>query len=308
MANEQSTRDSISLHATRSEKVFNVCNVILMLIIGFVTLYPFWYCVVVSFNEGLDATVAPLFFWPRKWSLENFEFILTNKRTLSGFGVSVARTVIGTITHVLFTGVVAYGLSKRWIMGRKIYMLIFTFTMYFGGGMIPVYLNIQRLGLIDNFLVYIIPGLFSVYDSILIMSYYDSIPGALEEAALIDGAGHLKIFLKIIIPASMPIFATIALFNGVGQWNAYMDTVIYTRSDSLITLQAIMTKMINSAEALQELNEQMAANGAVDGFQTIKPITVRMATMIFTVLPITLVYPFLQKYFVKGIMIGSVKG
>ena len=279
-----------------------------MLIIGFVTLYPFWYCIVLSLNEGLDATMGPIFFWPRKWSLENYEFIFTNPRTLHAAFVSVARTVIGVITHVLFTGVVAYGLSKRWIMGRRIYMLIFIFTMYFGGGLIPYYLLIRSLGLIDNFLVYIIPGLFSVYDSILMMAYYDSIPSALEEAARIDGAGHFTIFLRIIIPASMPIFATIALFNGVGQWSAWFDTAIYTKSDSLMTLQGIMMKMIKSAEALKEMNEQMAANGAVDGFQTIKPMTIRVATMIFTTLPITLIYPFLQKYFVKGIMIGSVKG
>ncbi|NLD88708.1 MAG: carbohydrate ABC transporter permease [Clostridiales bacterium] len=294
--------------ATINEKIFDVVNVFLMLIVGFITLYPFWYCIVVSFNDGLDATMAPLYFWPRKWTFDNYEFIVTNERTLHAAMISVLRTVIGVVTHVSFTGVVAYGLSKRWLMGRKYYMMFFMFTMYFGGGLIPTYLLIRALGLIDNFLVYIIPSLFSVYDSILIMAYYDSIPGALEEAARIDGAGHFKIFARIIFPASLPIFATIALFNGVGQWNAYFDTTIYTRSDKLLTLQAIMTKMINSAEALQEMNEQMAASGAVDGFATIKPITIRMATMIFTTVPITLVYPFLQKYFVKGIMIGSVKG
>jgi putative aldouronate transport system permease protein len=299
---------SIKMTATINEKIFDVVNVFLMLIVGFITLYPFWYCIVVSFNDGLDATMAPLYFWPRKWTFDNYEFIVTNERTLHAAMISVLRTVIGVVTHVSFTGVVAYGLSKRWLMGRKYYMMFFMFTMYFGGGLIPTYLLIRALGLIDNFLVYIIPSLFSVYDSILIMAYYDSIPGALEEAARIDGAGHFKIFARIIFPASLPIFATIALFNGVGQWNAYFDTTIYTRSDKLLTLQAIMTKMINSAEALQEMNEQMAASGAVDGFATIKPITIRMATMIFTTVPITLVYPFLQKYFVKGIMIGSVKG
>ena len=300
--------ESMRLHATRGEKVFNVVNVLLMLIIGFVTLYPFWYCIVLSLNDGVDAMNGPIFWWPRKWTLDNYQFILTNSRTLHAFLVSVLRTVIGVVAHVLFTGVVAYGLSKRWLMGHRIYMMIFVITMYFGGGIIPYYLLIRDLGLIDNFLVYIIPLMFSFYDSILIMAYYESIPTALEEAARIDGAGHFTIFLRIIFPASMPIFATIALFHGVAQWNSWFDTTIYTKSDNLLTLQAIMMKMIKSAEALQELNDQMAANGSVDGFITIKPVTVRVATMVFTTLPITIVYPFLQKYFVKGIMIGSVKG
>ncbi len=300
--------ESMSLHATKGEKIFNIINVILMLIVGFVTLYPFWYCVVLSFNDGVDAMTAPIFWWPRKWTFENYQFILSNSRTISAFFVSVLRTVIGVVVHVLFTGIVAYGLSKRWLMGRRFYMIIFVITMYFGGGLIPYYLLIRDLGLIDNFLVYIIPLMFSFYDAILIMSYYDSIPVALEEAARIDGAGHFRIFIRIIFPASMPIFATIALFHGVAQWNSWFDTVIYTKSDKLMTLQAIMMKMIKSAEALQEMNEQLAASGAADGFVTIKPVTVRVATMVFTTLPITLVYPFLQKYFVKGIMIGSVKG
>lgn len=296
------------LFTTRSENVFNTINMILMILIGIITVYPFWYCIVLSLNEGTDAIKAPVYIWPRVWSLDNYEFILTNSRTMHGALISVLRTVIGTALHITFTGIVSYGLSKRWLMGRKIYMMIFIFTMYFSGGLIPYYLLMRDLALLDNFLIYVIPSMFGFYNAILMMAYYESIPETLEESAIIDGAGHFRIFASIILPASLPIFATVALFAGVAQWNAWFDTLIYTKSENLMTLQAIMTKLINSAEALQEMNEQMAASGAVDGFATVKPMTVRVATMIFTTVPITLVYPFLQKYFVKGIMLGSVKG
>jgi len=297
-----------SISATASDKIFNYVNIFLMLIIGVVTLYPFWYCVILSLNEGLDSARAPLYLWPRVFTLENYHFILTNDRTLHGAFISVSRTLLGTLLSVLFTGVVSYGLSKKWLMGRKFYMLIFVFTMYFSGGLIPYYLLMRNIGFLDNFLIYIIPSMFGFYNAILMMAYYESIPSELEESARIDGAGHFYIFISIILPTSMPIFATIALYCGVAQWNSWFDTLIYTRSPNLITLQAIMSKMIHSAEAVKEMNEQMAASGAVDGFQTISPITIRVATMVFTTLPITLIYPFLQKYFVKGIMLGSVKG
>lgn len=296
------------IFTTRSENVFNTINIIFMIIIAIITVYPFWYCIVLSLNEGTDAIKSPVYIWPRVWSLDNYEFILTNSRTMHGALISILRTVIGTILHITFTGIVSYGLSKRWLMGRKIYMMIFIFTMYFSGGLIPYYLLMRDLALLDNFLIYVIPSMFGFYNAILMMAYYESIPETLEESAIIDGAGHFRIFASIILPTSLPIFATVALFAGVAQWNSWFDTLIYTKSESLMTLQAIMTKLINSAEALQEMNEQMAASGAVDGFATVKPMTVRVATMIFTTVPITLVYPFLQKYFIKGIMLGSVKG
>lgn len=300
----------VNLHfsATTSDKIFDVFNTILMILIAIITLYPFWYCIVLSLNEGIDAMKSPLYLFPRAFTLENYRFILTNNRTMHSALISVLRTVIGTLLHVTFTGIVSYGLSKRWIMGRKVYMMVFIFTMYFSGGLIPYYLLMRDLHLLDNFLIYVIPTMFSFYHSILMMVYYDSIPAALEESARIDGASHFRIFASIIVPSSIPIFATIALYAGVSQWNSWFDTLIYTRSDKLLTLQAIMAKMINAAEALKELNEQMAASGAVEGFSTISPITVRVATMVFTTVPITLVYPFLQKYFVKGILLGAVKG
>ncbi len=180
--------------------------------------------------------------------------------------------------------------------------------MYFGGGLIPYYMLLRDLHLLDTFLVYVIPSMWSFYHAILYMAYYDSIPDSLEKAALIDGAGPVRVFFTIIIPTSVPIVATIALYAGVAQWSSWFDTAIYTSSPKLVTLQAIMTQMVRSAEALQEMNKMMAEAGMTTGFATIKPITIRVATMVFTTFPIVVIYPFLQKYFIKGIMLGSVKG
>ncbi|MDW7656303.1 MAG: carbohydrate ABC transporter permease [Bacillota bacterium] len=287
-------------------KMFDIINTCLMLIIAFITLYPFWYCLILSFNDGIDALKGPLYFLPRKISLENYEFVLNSPYILTALRNSVLRAVLGSVLSCAFTGLVAYGLSKREIFGRKAYMIYFTITMYFSGGMIPSYLLIKNLGLLDNFLVYIIPTMFGIFNAILFIAYYDSIPKELEESAFIDGAGVINIFFRIIFPTSLPIFATIALFTIVSQWNSYFDTLIYTSSDSLVTMQAVMSRMIAMAEAANEMNSKLAAGSTA--VYAISPVTVRVATLIVTAFPITVVYPFLQKYFVKGIMLGAVKG
>ncbi|MBE6884642.1 MAG: carbohydrate ABC transporter permease [Ruminococcaceae bacterium] len=290
-------------------RVFPVINGIIMSLILLTTLYPFWYCIVISFNDGTDALKGGFYLFPRIFTWENYEFIFQNSRLLTGFRNSVLRTVSGTLLHIGFTGIVAYGLSKKQLHFRKAYMFFILLTMYFSGGMIPQYLLIKNLGMLDNFLVYIIPTMFGVYNAILFISYYESIPESLEESATIDGAGKFVIFFRIIIPCSIPIFATIALFQIVSQWNSWFDTVIYTRSDTLVTLQSIMAKMVAEADAAKEMNEMVASGGGSSkAFVTIKPVTIRVATMIVTTFPITVAYPFLQKYFIKGIMLGSVKG
>ena len=291
--------------ATFGEKAFDTINSILIIILSLLVLYPFWYCIILSFNDGVDALKGPLYLIPRKFTLDNYAFVLSSSQIVTAAVNSVLRTVLGVLLQLLVTGVAAYGLSKKQILCHKVYMLFFLFTMYFSGGLIPTYLLYRNIGLVDNFLVYILPGAWSFYNAILIMAYYESIPEALEEAATIDGAGKIAIFFRIILPASMPIFATIAIFTGVAQWNSWFDTVIYTTSPKLVTLQSFMMRMLNEAEALKELAKN-ATGGTV--LPTVKPATVRVATLVITTFPITVIYPFLQKYFVKGLMIGSVKG
>ena len=211
---------------------------------------------------------------------------------------------MGTAINVVLTVCAAFALSKKTLPGRNLFTFLFTFTMLFSGGMIPNYLLMKNLGLLNNFLVYIIPSMWGFYNAILFMSFYDSIPESLEEAATIDGAGKFQIYLRIILPASMPIVATIIIFQGVNQWNSWLDTLIYTKSSSLVTLQSIMARMTEEMEYLQNMSEKMGASATQ---VTIKPATIRVATLVLTTFPITVIYPFFQKYFVGGIMLGAVK-
>lgn len=294
---------------TLGDWTFDSINTLLMVGIIVIMLYPFWYCIIVSFNDPQDYFKGPLFLWPRVFSLENYKLVLQGNQFAVAAINSIARTVLGTILHCVVTGIAAYGLSKRHIMFRKFYTRFFVFTMFFGGGLIPTYLLIRGLGLLDNFLVYIIPGAFSFYNAILFMSFYESIPPSLEESALMDGANMTTVFFKIILPVSKPIFATVALYSIIGQWNAWMDTMLYTKSDSLVTLQAILMRLLKAAENLQELLSTLIGIGseAADIASKITPVAVRLATMVLTTFPIVVVYPFFQKYFVKGIMLGSIK-
>lgn len=291
------------------DKIFFGANTLLMICVIVAMFYPFWYCIIVSFNDASDLLMGPLSFWPRKFSLENYKFLFQGNKFSLAIRNSILRTVLGTITHCAMTGAVAYGLSRPNLMFRKVYTTIFVITMYFSGGLIATYLLYRDIGLIDNFLVYIVPGFFGFYNCILFMSFYESIPASLEESARMDGAGILTVFIKIIFPVSKPIFATIALYCVVGQWNAWYDTVIFTKSDNLITLQSILTTLLQAAENVEKMVSQLGGSGTAAGLAASKvsPLAVRVAAMVITVFPIAMVYPFFQKYFVKGIMLGSVK-
>ncbi|MBE6884621.1 MAG: carbohydrate ABC transporter permease [Ruminococcaceae bacterium] len=297
-------------HLPIGDILFNGINNFLMLLLIIIMLYPFWYCVILSFNDSVDFLKGPLYLWPRKFTLENYEFVLGSPSIGIAIRNSILRTVIGTILHCVFTGAAAYGLSKPDLLYRKFYTTVFVITMYFGGGMIPTYLLLRDIGFIDSFLVYVIPTMWSFYNAILFMSYYESIPGSLEESARIDGANTLVIYFRIIFPASLPIFATVALYSIVGQWNSWFDTVIYTKSEQLVTLQSMMAKILQMAENQKKMMEQLAKSSMVNATVpvNISPTTVRVATMVITTFPIVVVYPFFQKYFVKGIMLGAVKG
>ncbi len=292
------------------EKAFRTVNGLLMALIIVIMLYPFWYCIIVSFNVSSDFLLGPLYFWPRKFTLENYSFVLSSRLIWVAIRNSLLRTVLGTVLHCVFTGAAAYGLSKKELIFRKFYAAVFVVTMYFGGGMIPTYLLFRDLKLIDNFLVYIIPTMWSFYNAILFMAYYESIPDSLEESAKIDGASVVTVFFRIIFPSSLPIYATIALFSIVGQWNSWYDTMIYTKSDNLVTLQSMMAKIIQMQENLKKMLEMMSKQSGMSGVKlaNMSPTTVRVATMVITTFPIVVVYPFFQKYFVKGIMLGAVKG
>ncbi|MCQ2576496.1 MAG: carbohydrate ABC transporter permease [Treponema sp.] len=277
---------------------------VFMAIICFICLYPVWYTVVISFNDSSDAMRGGIHFWPRKWSIESYRTVFQDTTIMKAFLITALRTVIGTVTSVFFTAMVGYAFSKKHIMGNKFYMILGTITMFFNGGLIPTFILLKNLGLYDNFLVYILPSLFNFYNMIIFMTYFREMSPALEESAKLDGCNDMTIFVKIILPLSMPVVATIALFNGVAHWNDYFTGVMYINKAALQPIQTYLYRIVASASASKSVVSMPAGFTA----QQVSSTSVRLATMVVTTFPIMCVYPFLQKYFVKGFMVGSIKG
>jgi len=286
---------------TKGEAIFDTVNVIIMLAICFLTLYPIWYTLVNSFNDGIDAMRGGIYWWPRKFSIENYTSVFSNKGIVTAMLVTVSKTVIGTIVHVFFTAMVAHAFSKKELIGRKIYITMGIITLLFSGGLIPSFLLIKQLGFLDKFIVYIIPVMFSFFDALIFISFFKEIPKELEEAARIDGASDFQIFIKIILKVSLPVIATIALFHGVYQWNDYFTGMIYINDPNLQPIQTYLYRIV-----AQSSSNQMMPGGIIA--RTTTSQSLKLATMVVTTFPIVCVYPFLQKYFVKGMLIGSVKG
>ncbi|MBM6995273.1 carbohydrate ABC transporter permease [Paenibacillus sp. DXFW5] len=289
---------------TKGEVVFDTLNNLGMLLICFVTLYPIWYVLINAFNDGKDAMLGGIYWWPRIFSLENFKAVFDNPGIMTAMGLTVAKTVIGVVAHVFFTSMVAYAFSRRELIGGKLYILLGTITMIFSGGLIPTFLLIRDLHMLDNFMVYIIPVLFSFFDLIIFMTFFREIPDGLEEAARIDGANDWVVFLRVVLPVSMPVLATIALFHGVYQWNDYFTGIIYVNNENLQPIQTFLYRVV--AQSSSNIMTTAVQGSAVT--KTVTSQSIKLATMVVTTLPIVFAYPFLQRYFVKGMMIGSIKG
>lgn len=282
-------------------EVFDIVLLVLFGMILVVTLYPFLNVLAISFNDATDTMRNINFLIPRVFTLENYKYVFTENDILSPFLVSVARTLVGTVISLFCTSMLAYVLSRKDFYFNKLFTLMFVLTMYVSGGLIPEYLLIKRtLGLGNSFLVYIIPGVIWVYNVILVRSYMEGIPYALQEAALIDGANDLYIWARLMFPLSKPVNATVALFYAVGQWNSFMDTYLYAQN--LQTLQYRLYIIMNQATMKIDPHSTSATTA-----KAITPLAVRMAVTIIATVPILVVYPFLQKYFVGGMTLGAVK-
>ena len=283
------------------DKIFDSANLIFMCTISFLTLYPFYNILINSVNDPTDAARGGITFWPRVLSVENYKVVFMDNNITSAFLVTLSRTLIGTFIAVFFTAAFAYGISKKELLGRKYIMAIALITMYFSGGLIPTYLLIAKyLRLKNTLLAYILPNMFNAFNAIIFLTFFKGIPKEIGESAKIDGANDIIIFSKLVLPISTPVLATIALYNGVFHWNSWFDGMLYGGS-KLKTLQQILMQIINS-------NSNVSILAGNLGFRSVTSESVKLATMVVTTLPIVFSYPFLQKYFVKGIMIGSVKG
>jgi len=295
---------SLTKRKTTGEVAFDILNNIGMLLICFVTLYPIWYVLINAFNDGKDAMLGGIYWWPRMFSLENFKAVFNNPGIMTAMLLTVSKTLLGVVAHVFFTAMVAYAFSRRELIFGKVYIFLGTITMIFSGGLIPSYLLIRDLHMLDTFVVFIIPVLFSFFDLIIFMTFFREIPDGLDEAARIDGANDWTILLRVVLPVSMPVIATIALFHGVYQWNDYFTGIIYINKESLQPIQTFLYRVV--AQSSSNIMTTALQGSAVT--KTVTSQSVKLATMVVTTLPIVFAYPFLQRYFVKGMMIGSIKG
>lgn len=283
--------------------VFEVCNALLMLAVCFITLYPMWFVFINSLNAPEQALLGTVNWFPKAFSLASYSVVFNDKGLMNGFYITTMRTVLGTAAHVLFTAIVAYGLSKTNLMGRKVYLKIALITMLFSGGLIPTFILMTKLGLYDNFLVFIIPAMYTFFNMVIFMSFFRTIPDSLEESAKVDGASDYGVLFRIVLPNSMAVIATISLFSAVYHWNDYYQGVIYIHSQDKLPLQTMLYKIIaeNSMSFMQQ--QAMAQFGA-----RLPGNSIKFASMMVATLPILLFYPFIQRYLVKGVMIGAIKG
>lgn len=291
------------------DRIMHVFIYIFLIILTFVTFYPFWNSLVISFNEGRDTMLGGITFWPREFTFDNYQIVFQDKRLMNAFIIAILRTVIGTIMSVFATAILAYGLSKKELIGRKYIMIFCLITLFFSGGLIPTFLLIRGLGLMDTFWVMIIPSLILVWNMIIFRTFFQQLPVGLEESAKIDGAGYWGIFFRIVLPLSGPVIATLALFTAVFHWNDWFFPSIYITSENLIPIQTLLQKILNINTASSQ-KAQMDAGALAHMSKALSSVTgksLSMATMMVATLPIIMVYPFVQKHFVKGVLIGSLK-
>ena len=281
-----------------SGRIFDILNTIIMLLIGLIMLYPFWYILVGSVSSVEHIYSGRFLLWPDEFRTDAYTFMLKNKNVAASFLNSLFVTSIGTIISMTLSYMGAYVLSKRYLPARKILTIFLVFTMLFSGGLIPLYLLVNKIGLINRIWALILPTCLSTYYIIIMRNFLMTIPETLEEAAEIDGAGQLKIMMRIYMPLSAPILATVILFYAVGYWNSFFYATIFLNDSQYWTLQVLLRELVLMSNA--------AALDSASG--TVLTENAKMALIIITSVPIIIVYPFLQRYFVKGMLVGSVKG
>lgn len=276
---------------------------IILFTLVLITLYPFWHVLMYSISDSRAAMSGGLFFLPRKVSFITYQMIFKTKQIFTAFGNTIAKTLIGTSISLVLTVMTAYPLSLPYFRGRKQIQMIIFFTMLFSGGIIPAFILLKNLHLLDTFWVYIIPGAMSPYNMFIMRNFFQMLPRSLQESAMLDGANHFQILGKIMVPLSKASIATIGMFYGVANWNSYMDGVLYVNKQELQLLQVYLRQLITSAGAKGALSSA----GDLSNASAITEESMKMTVIALSIIPVLIVYTFLQKYFTKGVMIGSVK-
>ena len=287
-------------YKSRWSQVFDGANAALMVFLCLAVLLPFWFLLVQSL-DNVSRLSGGLYLWPQEFTLKYYRKVLSSKYIWLGYMNTLYRVGFGTLLSLFCTSMGAYAISKKYFPHRTFWTFFMLFTMFFGGGLIPTFLWYRTLGFIDNRLVYILPGMVGVYNLVMIRNFISTIPGGMEESARLDGANDFQIYLHIILPMSKPILATVGLWLIVGNWNAWFDCLVYMRSGSKQVLQVVLRRILNEGS-----NEMLEGANVED--MAVSPEMLKAATIFVSTIPVLLIYPFLQKYFVKGIYVGSLKG
>ena len=302
-ADRKRKRSNETFALTGGERTFETINLIVLILIGALMLFPFLNMAAKSFSSENAILTGKVLFWPVGFQTGTYKYVIRQAQFWNSFKVSVMITLMGTAGAMIISCLTAYPLSKTWLYGRKPLLLLFVFTMLFGGGMVPSYLLMRSLGLINTIWVLFVPAMLSVYNMILLKNFFEDIPDSIEESAELDGAGSLRILVSIVLPMSLPAIATIGLFYAVGFWDNYMSGLLYITKPELKPLQQYLYEIVTeSINVDKEMSMDAQENAALN------TDAIRSATIMLACVPIMCVYPFLQKYFVKGMRVGSVKG
>ena len=284
------------------DKVFKIITISVVVVIAACCLFPFLHVLAVSFSDKTAVIRGEVLLWPKSFKLSAYKAVFNNKGLMDSMWFTLILTVVYTVFSLIMTILCAYPLSYPGLKLKSPILLYILFTMYFSGGMIPGYLNIKSLGLLDTFWVLVFPTMLSTYNMILMKSFFQAMPRELEESAYVDGANDFVVLIRIVLPLSKAMLATIALFYAVSRWNGFMDAILYINDESMYTIQLRLRQMIQASQVSSMMEEipEMKADLIAE--------TIKAACMAFSMIPVMIVYPWLQKYFVKGVMIGSVKG
>ncbi len=294
---------------TKLRKIFNIVNVLLITLLCVIMVYPYLNQLATAFNDSLDTSVGGLTIYPRVFTLDNFKTVFVNSQVRVGLLISSSRTIIATLLSLLVTYMAAYALSNKRLKGRKGINVFLSIPMYLTAGTIPIFILYRYLGLINNYMVYILPGVFSFYNMLIIRSSLEDIPEAIEESAKLDGANEFIIMTRIMIPMTLPVIATVTLWLAVGYWNDWMTTMYYITKPDLYSLQYVMMQIVKQAEAAAKMAaEQVQGAVSADKKTMVTSESVQAAVLIVATTPILIVYPFLQRYFISGVTLGAVKG
>ena len=303
----EKTRGRIKIKTSAADKAVSIVTYVVVITLCLLILLPCLNVLALSFNDGRDAARGGVYFWPRVFTLENYAEVFQDGSLVKAYKITIARTAVGTLMSLIVTSFAAFALNQTELPGRKIITFLITFTMLFGGGTIPTYIQYNDLGMLDTFWVLVIPSLVSVTYLIMMRSFFDGIPYALQEAAKLDGCGYFGIYFRIMIPLSKPVLAVVGLYTAVNHWNDWFSGAFYMTTDDLWPVQTVLQQMLSRAmSASQQITN--VADAIAASQNSVTTDSLKMAAVVITTVPILCVYPFVQKYFAKGTLIGAIKG